>query len=92
MTLSVAQSRTTQEQQDQRQDRGFEHLAAPALSKTLEMFVFPKSCEVIKILHLKAPQIFEGLSPSDGTTLPNRSTVRFWAAFNKVMGKLALAA
>ena len=90
MTPYVQQSRTTQEQQEQQgQDRGFEHAGAPVLSKTLEMFTFPKACEVIKILHLKVPQIFEGLSPSDGSTLPNKATVRFWQAFNKLMGMFA---
>jgi len=73
MAPIVEQSRTTEEQK--KEDRGFEHIAAPALSETFEMFAFPELCRNIADLHVANPLVFIGISHSDGTNLPNAKTV-----------------
>ena len=81
MTPFVEQKRTTQEQQEQRQDRGFEHVAAPVLSKPLEMYAFSPLCRRIADLHVSNPGAFVGISHSDGTNLPNAKTVFMYSLF-----------
>lgn len=76
MTPYIEQSRTTQEQQEQRkQDRGFEHVAAPVLSTGLEMATFGPGPAAVKALFKIAPMIFEGMSIPDGTNLPSAKNV-----------------
>lgn len=62
-------------QQEQRQDRGFEHLAAPALHRGLEMATFSPELAAFKLLFKLAPDIFNGMSISNGENLPNRQNV-----------------
>lgn len=71
MTPFVEQKRTTQEQQEQRQDRGFEHVAAPALSEAFEKATFGPGPESVKILFRAFPRLFEGMSIPDGTNFPS---------------------
>ncbi len=67
-------------QQEQRQVRssehsGFEHLAAPALHRGLEMATFSPELAAFKLLFKLAPDMFEGMSLSNGENLPNRRNV-----------------
>ena len=76
MTPYVQQSRTTQEQQEQRQqDRGFEHLGAPVLSNVLELATFGPGPAAVKALFKIAPMVFEGMNIPDGTNLPSIKNV-----------------
>lgn len=75
MTPIVEQTRTTQEQQEQRQNRGFEHLAAPALSTGLEMATFGPGPAAVKALFKIAPMVFDGMNIANGTNLPNIKNV-----------------
>ena len=68
--LSVETKRTTQEE-GQRRDRGFEHVAAPAVSTTLEVSNFGSQCARVRSLFKSHPAVFEGMNIPDGTNLPN---------------------
>lgn len=78
MALLVEQDRTAT-QNGRRDDRGFEHLAAPVLSLALEVIAFPPHCRKIAELHKTTPDIFRGITHSDGTNLPNAKTVLMYA-------------
>jgi hypothetical protein len=72
MTPYVQQSRTTQEQQEQRrEEQSFEHVAAPALSNGLEVAAFGPVAAAVKALFKIAPMVFEGMSIPDGTNFPS---------------------
>ena len=75
MGPTVAQQRQSTGN-DQRQDRGFEHLAAPPLHRGLEMVTLG-SAELAawKLLFKLAPDLCNGMSLSDGNTLPNKKNV-----------------
>ncbi len=67
-------------QNQQREDRGFEHIAAPALHHGFEMLTLG-SAELAawKILFKIAPNIFKKMGVA-GVDLPNRQTVFAMAA------------
>jgi hypothetical protein len=73
MAPIIEQSRTTQEQQQQ--DRGFEHLAAPALSKIFEMATFGPGPAAVRALFQIAPSVFDGMNIANGTNLPSIKNV-----------------
>lgn len=68
--LSVETKRTTQ-QEEQRKDRGFEHLGAPALSLGLDAVAFGPGPAAVKALFGINPHVFEGINIPNGTELPN---------------------
>ena len=73
MAPIVEQSRTTEEQKQQ--DRGFEHLAAPALSKIFEMATFGPGPAAVRALFQIAPSVFDGMNIANGTNLPSIKNV-----------------
>lgn len=73
--LQVETKRTTQQEQESRQDRGFKHVGADMLSlafRTATFGIGPKS--VMKAFKLH-PTAFEGMTIPDGFTLPNIKNV-----------------
>lgn len=68
--LTVETKRTTQEE-EQRKDRGFEHLGAPALSLGLDAVAFGPGPAAVKALFMINPLVFEGMNIPNGTNLPN---------------------
>jgi len=79
MALTVDQQKVPAQNQE-RQDRGFEHLAAPALHRGLEMATFGSpELAAWKLLFKIAPNIFKGMSVA-GRDLPNKQTVFAMAA------------
>jgi hypothetical protein len=75
MALYVEQSRAPQRQQEESRDRGFEHLAAPALSTGLEFATFGPGPAAVKAVFKKAPSVFEGMNVANGTNLPSIKNV-----------------
>ncbi len=67
------QRRTTAD--EQRQERGFEHLAAPALHRGLELATFSAESVAWKLLFKLAPDLCKEMSVSNGENLPNKQSV-----------------
>ena len=67
---------------DNRQQQGFEHVAAPSLHAGLDLATatFSPQLEPFRLLFKLAPDIGEGMSVSNGENLPNRMNVFFLSA------------
>ena len=68
--LTVETKRTTQEE-ERLNDRGFEHLGAPALSLIFKAATFGVGPAAVKELFKLNPFIFEGMNIPDANTFPN---------------------
>ncbi len=71
---------------DNRQQQGFEHRAAPSLHAGLDLATatFSPQLEPFRLLFKLAPDIGTGMSVSNGENLPNRMNVFFLSALEGV--------
>ena len=85
--LSVEIKKTTQEE-ERRRDRGFEHVAAPAVSAAFEALTFGVGPASVKILFQMNPFAFEGTNVADGTNMPNFKNVHIAQLLKEIQQKL----